>query len=257
MSPHAATPQFDTGSEVEVELPGQAPFSMGADGAAAGMPSDGANIAAGMTADTPAGTGLGGAAVDIAAGVGSPSVSTGYSVGGTPETAPSGEGTGISGNIPGGADIGGPSHSVPGSSPGGAAYAPGNIAAYNQALFGQFMPGFDQPEVSIDSSRAGDGILEVRHEDGSGTAFYDRTMYQQPRGDHRVFEDSRGGQWYAIHGTPAVEQRPVYQDGKPVYEGEKLQTMAVETVRYKTTPARYAEPARRPSRERKAPKKKN
>ena len=119
------------------------------------------------------------------------------------------------------------------------------------------MPGFDQPVVSIDSSRAGDGILEVRHEDGSGTAFYDRTMYQQPRGDHRVFEDSRGGQWYAIHGTPAVEQRPVYQDGKPVYEGEKLQTMAVETVRYKTTPARYGEPARRPSRERKAPKKKN
>lgn len=257
MSPHAATPQFDTGSEVEVELPGQAPFSMGADGAAAGMPADGANIAAGMTADTPAGTGLGGAAVDIAAGVGSPSVPTGYSVGATPETAPSGEGTGISGNIPGGADIGGPSHSVPGSSPGGAAYAPGNVAAYNQALFGQFMPGFDQPVVSIDSSRAGDGILEVRHEDGSGTAFYDRTMYQQPRGDHHVFEDSRGGQWYAIHGTPAVEQRPVYQDGKPVYEGEKLQTMAVETVRYKTTPARYAEPARRPSRERKAPKKKN
>ena len=132
----------------------------------------------------------------------------------------------------------------------------GNVEAYNQALFGQFMPGFDRPAVSIDSSRAGDGILEVRHEDGSGTAFYDRTMYQQPRGDHRVFEDSSGGQWYAIPGTPAVERRPVYQDGKPVYDGDKLKTEMVETIRYKTTPARFAEPARRPARERKAPKKK-
>lgn len=132
----------------------------------------------------------------------------------------------------------------------------GNIAAYNQALFGQFMPGYERPVVSIDSSRAEDGILEVRHEDGSGTAFYDRTMYQPPRGDHHVFEDSRGGQWYAIPGTPAVERRPVYQDGKPVYEGDELKTINVETVRYKTTPARYAEPARRPARERKAPKKK-
>lgn len=132
----------------------------------------------------------------------------------------------------------------------------GNVEAYNQALFGQFMPGFDRPAVSIDTSRAGDGILEVRHEDGSGTAFYDRTMYQQPRGDHRVFEDSSGGQWYAIPGTPAVERRPVYQDGKPVYDGDKLKTEMVETIRYKSTPARYAEPARRPARERKTPKKK-
>ena len=130
------------------------------------------------------------------------------------------------------------------------------MAAYNQALFGQFMPGYERPVVSIDSSRAEDGILEVRHEDGSGTAFYDRTMYQPPRGDHHVFEDSGGGQWYAIPGTPAVERRPVYQDGKPVYEGDELKTVNVETVRYKTTPARYAEPARRPARERKAPKKK-
>ena len=132
----------------------------------------------------------------------------------------------------------------------------GNIAAYNQALFGQFMPGFERPVVSIDSSRAEDGILEVRHEDGSGTAFYDRTMYQPPRGDHHVFEDSGGGQWYAISGTPSVERRPVYQDGKPVYEKDELKTINIETVRYKTTPVRYAEPARRPARERKTPKKK-
>lgn len=71
--------------------------------------------------------------------------------------------------------------------PSGGGFSPS--AQYNQALFGQFMPGFDQPVVSVDSSRAADGILEVRHEDGSGTAFYDRTMYQAPRGDYHVYRN--------------------------------------------------------------------
>lgn len=130
-------------------------------------------------------------------------------------------------------------------------------AAYNQALFGQFMPGFDQPVVSVDSSRAADGVLEVHHEDGSGTRFYDRTMYQPPRGDYQVFQDSGGGQWYAIPGTPAVERRPVYEDGKPVYDGGELQTVNVETVRYKTTPSRFGQPETRPATDRKPPKKKS
>ena len=128
---------------------------------------------------------------------------------------------------------------------------------YNQALFGQFMPGYDQGVVSVDSSRAGDGMLEVRHSDGSGTAFYDRTMYQPPRGDYHVFEDSRGGQWYAIPGTPAVERRPVYEDGKPAYDGDSLRTVNVESVRYKTTPTRFSGPEQRPKDDRKAPRKKN
>ena len=129
-------------------------------------------------------------------------------------------------------------------------------AQYNAALFGQFMPGFDQPAVSVDSSRSADGILEVRHEDGTGTAFYDRTMYQAPRGDYHVFEDSGGSQWYAIPGTPAVERRPVYEDGKPVYDGDKLQTTTVETMRYKSTPSRYTQPQKRPVNERKPPNRK-
>ena len=49
--------------------------------------------------------------------------------------------------------------------------------------------------------------------DGSGTAFYNRTRYQPPRGDYHVYEDSGGGQWYAIPGVAAVERKPVYQDG--------------------------------------------
>ena len=129
-------------------------------------------------------------------------------------------------------------------------------AQYNAALFGQFMPGFDQPVVSVDSSRSADGILEVRHEDGTGTAFYDRTMYQAPRGDYHVFEDSGGSQWYAIPGTPAVERRPVYEDGKPVYDGDKLQTTTVETMRYKSTPSRHTQPQKRPVTERKPPNRK-
>ena len=129
-------------------------------------------------------------------------------------------------------------------------------AQYNAALFGQFMPGFDQPVVSVDSSRSADGILEVRHEDGTGTAFYDRTMYQAPRGDYHVFEDSGGSQWYAIPGTPAVERRPVYEDGRPVYDGDKLQTTTVETMRYESTPSRHTQPQKRPVTERKPPNRK-
>ena len=129
-------------------------------------------------------------------------------------------------------------------------------AQCNAALFGQFMPGFDQPVVSVDSSRSADGILEVRHEDGTGTAFYDRTMYQAPRGDYHVFEDSGGSQWYAIPGTPAVERRPVYEDGRPVYDGDKLQTTTVETMRYKSTPSRHTQPQKRPVTERKPPNRK-
>ena len=128
--------------------------------------------------------------------------------------------------------------------------------AYNQALFGQFMPSFDQPIQSIDTSRASDGVLEVRHQDGSGTAFYDRTMYQTPRGDYQLLQDTHGGQWYAISGTPSVEQRPVYQDGKPVYDGDKLRTYQVESVRYKTTPTPHKAPDRRSTEPKRRPSKK-
>lgn len=262
MAPHAAAPQFDNGTEIE--QPGQMPINIGSNGTAdvgaAGTPAGGVSFPGGMPAGAPAGGNI-----DIP-----PAVPPIGSSADTPPAAPPVGGVslggadggalgGMAGNTPssdGAADTGTPGHSGAGGGQGGGAYTPGNMAAYNQALFGQFMPGFDQPVVSIDSSRASDGILEVRHEDGSGTAFYDRTMYQPPRGDHHVFEDSSGGQWYAIHGTPAVERRPVYQDGKPVYDGDELKTMTVETVRYKTTPVRFAEPAPRPARERKTPKKK-
>ena len=128
--------------------------------------------------------------------------------------------------------------------------------AYNQALFQSFMPGYEQPVTAIDGSGRSEGHFEVRHIDGSGTMFFDSTRYAEPRGDHKTFEDSSGGKWYAISGQPAVEHRPVYENGKPVYEGESVKTISVETVRYRNLPNKHASPAPRRQRDGKNPKKK-
>ena len=55
-------------------------------------------------------------------------------------------------------------------------------------------------------------------------------------------------------GQAAVERRPVYENGKPVYDGQNVKTVSVETVRYKTTPIKYAPPSQRAQTEIKAPK---
>ena len=128
--------------------------------------------------------------------------------------------------------------------------------AYNQAQFRDFMPGYEQQVAYVDGSQRVDGHFEVRHENGSGTMFYDTAQYAAPRGDYQVYEDSQGNQWYAIHGDPAVERRPVYENGKPVYDGENVRTVSVETVRYKSTPTRYGEPKSRSNTGIKPPKRK-
>lgn len=136
--------------------------------------------------------------------------------------------------------------------------ARGAADSFDQAQFQQFMPGFGREATAIDTSRAADGVLEIRHGDGSGTAFYDCTMYQPPRGDYRVCEDSGGGQWYAIPGVASVERRLVYQDGKPIYDGDKLRTVEVESVRYSSAPVQY-EPVPKPRQvsDRRPPKRKS
>lgn len=128
--------------------------------------------------------------------------------------------------------------------------------AYNRASFQNFMPGFDQQVTTVDGSHREEGHFEVRHTDGSGTQFFDTARYAAPRGDYKVYEDAKGKQWYAIHGEPAVERKPVYLDGKAVYEEGKLKTTNVETVRYKATPTRYQKPQRRPEKPPKPPRKK-
>lgn len=129
-------------------------------------------------------------------------------------------------------------------------------AAYNQAQFQQFMPGYGQQAALVDSSRRDDGMFEIRHSDGSGTQFYDKTKYQSPKGDYQVFEDRKGGQWYAIPGTPSVERRPVYENGKPVYDGDVLRTVNVENIKYRTTLSKFDPPQARDINDRKPPKRK-
>jgi hypothetical protein len=130
-------------------------------------------------------------------------------------------------------------------------------AAYNQAVFRDYMPGYEQQISQVDSSHREDGHFEVRHTDGSGTAFYDTARFAAPRGDYQVYEDVLGQQWIAVHGDPAVERKPVYEDGKPVYDGENVRTVSVGTVRYKSTPSRFGKPEQRRDIEIKPPKRKN
>lgn len=136
-------------------------------------------------------------------------------------------------------------------------FEPGESAlAYNQAQFQAFMPGYEQPVSSVDGTQRVDGHFEVRHENGSGTMFYDTVQFAPPRGDYQVYQDINGGQWYAIRGEAAVERKPVYEGGKPVYDGDNVRTVSVETVRYKQTPARFGEPKSRNNESIKAPKRK-
>lgn len=128
--------------------------------------------------------------------------------------------------------------------------------AYNQAQFQSFMPGYETQPAYVDTSRARDGVIDVRHEDGSAMRFYDHTQFQAPCGDYTVYEDKRGGQWYAIPGTPVVERRPVYEGGKLVYDCDQVKTTQVEAIRYKSTLTRYADPQPRDMSEKKPPKRK-
>ena len=128
-----------------------------------------------------------------------------------------------------------------------------DAVAYNQAQFHSFMPGYESPITTVDSSMSDQGQFEVRHEDGSGTRFYDSAQYSAPRGDYQTYEDANGHQWYGIHGDAAVERRPVYENGQPVYDGDNVRTVNVESVRYKTTPTRYGEPEVRDLSDERAP----
>ena len=130
-----------------------------------------------------------------------------------------------------------------------------DAAQYNQALFRDFMPGYEGQVARVDGSHSQDGHFEVRNADGSGTVFYDTARFAVPRGDYQIVEDARGSQWYAIRGEAAVDRKPVYENGQAVYDDGKLRTVSKETVRYRQTPARFAEPKKRADIERKPPRK--
>ena len=131
-----------------------------------------------------------------------------------------------------------------------------DAAQYNQALFRDFMPGYEGQVARVDGSHSQDGRFEVRNADGSGTVFYDTARFAVPRGDYQIMEDSRGNSWYAIRGEAAVDRKPVYENGHAVYDDGKLRTVSVETVRYRQTPARFTEPKKRTDIDRKPPRRK-
>jgi len=145
------------------------------------------------------------------------------------------------------------SGSASGGSPAESGAMRESVMEYNRVQFQNFMPGYAQPVSNVDSSRGTDGLIEVRHSDGTGTAFYDKTKYQSPRGDYKVYEDARGGQWYAVPGSPTVERRPVYDNGKPVYDGDKIRTVNVEGIRYKSSLTQFEGAKKRDVNDRKTP----
>ena len=128
-----------------------------------------------------------------------------------------------------------------------------SAADYNQALFQNFMPGYEQAIMNVDNSHIDSGHFEVRHEDGSGTRFYDATQYQAPRGEYQTYEDSNGNSWYGIHGEATVDRKPVYENGQPVYDGDRLRTVNVPGVRYSNTPTAYGTPEAHEIGEQRAP----
>ena len=128
-----------------------------------------------------------------------------------------------------------------------------SAADYNQSLFQNFMPRYDQPITNVDNSHIDSGHFEVRYEDGSGTRFYDATQYQAPRGEYQTYEDSNGNSWYGIHGEATVDRKPVYENGQPVYDGDRLRTVNVPGVRYSNTPTAYGTPEAHEIGEQRAP----
>lgn len=129
--------------------------------------------------------------------------------------------------------------------------------AYNQATFQKFMPGYEQEISSVEETQGTEGHFEIRHKDGSGTSFYDTAQYEAPRGDYQVYEDHTGHQWFAIQGEAAVERKPIYENGVPVYNEAGVASTNVDTVRYKSLPRRFGAPESRNDIEIRPPKRKN
>ena len=136
-------------------------------------------------------------------------------------------------------------------------FEPGDAAAeYNNALFKEYLPGYEYNVAHVDSSRSTDGIIEVRHDDGSGARFYDATKYEPPRGDYTVYEDSRGSQWISVHGTASVDRVPIYENGQAVYENGDVKTRNVESIRYRSEPSQYGSPTKRDMNDNRPPRSK-
>ena len=128
-----------------------------------------------------------------------------------------------------------------------------SITAIDPALFQNFIPGYEQSITGVDATHIDNGHFDVRHEDGSGTRFYDAIQYHAPRGEYQTYEDANGNSWYGIRGEACVERKPVYENGQPVYDGDRLRTVSVPGVRYNNTPTVYSTPEPHDIGEQRAP----
>lgn len=52
-------------------------------------------------------------------------------------------------------------------------------AEYNCAQFREFIPGYEREITTVDGTYSSEGHFEVRHNDGSGTMFYDTARYRR------------------------------------------------------------------------------
>lgn len=145
-----------------------------------------------------------------------------------------------------------------GSTPGGQSIGGhGSTDEYDCSRFQTFMPSFKEPIAKVDMSQKDKGIMEVRHQDGAGTRFYDQTQFQTPRGDYNVFADKKGGNWYALSGKPGVDRVPVIQNGVAIKDEKgNIRTTSIQTIKYPTSLTRFAEPKRKNKLENRPPQKK-
>ena len=120
-----------------------------------------------------------------------------------------------------------------------------DAAAYDRGLLTSFLPGYSEPVLCVDAEDTAEGRFAVRHPDGSGMLFCDATRYRTPTGEYREYEDVNGGRWYGVRGRASVERVPVYENGAPLYDGENVRTVTVETVRYTGIPSAFGPPRHR------------
>ena len=123
--------------------------------------------------------------------------------------------------------------------------------------FSSFMPAYESSVARVDTSMRDDGQFTVYNTDGTGTRFYDMTMYR-PVGNYRVFEDRNGHSWAAYDGSyQSVRHVVTDRNGNPVVDKSGRAKERYETVMsFRQEPQRIKEPAKKKSTGIKTPRRK-
>ena len=123
--------------------------------------------------------------------------------------------------------------------------------------FSSFMPGYSSTVARVDTTMRDEGQFTVYNTDGSGTRFYDMSVYK-PVGNYRVFEDRNGHSWAAYDGSyQSVRHIVTDQHGNPVLDKRGRAKERYETVMsFRQEPQKIKEPTRKKSTGIKAPRRK-